>query len=102
MKEKIIKFEKSKRNGKKYTAYVQDKKTKQIRKIHFGATGYQQFKDSTGKGVYSKLNHGDPKRKQRYFLRHSGTRNRKEAITKEKKRYNYYYSPKILSHIYLW
>ena len=40
MKEKILKFEKSKRNGKKYTAYVQDKKTKKIRTIHFGATGY--------------------------------------------------------------
>ena len=38
MKEIILKFEKSKIKGKKYTAYVEDKKTKKTRKINFGAS----------------------------------------------------------------
>jgi hypothetical protein len=38
MKETLIKFEKSKISGKKYTAYIQNKATKKIRKIHFGAS----------------------------------------------------------------
>ncbi len=47
MKEKLIKFEKSKIKGKKYTAYVQNKATKKIRKIHFVASDYEQYKDRT-------------------------------------------------------
>lgn len=101
MKEKILKFERGP-NFKKYTAYVQNKKTKKIRKIHFGDNRYQQYKDRTGVGLYSHKNHNTRKRMQRYFLRHSGTRKRKEAIDKEKKKSKGYYTPKILSHIYLW
>ena len=56
MKEKILKFERGP-NFKKYTAYIQDKKTKKIRKIHFGDKRYQQYKDRTGKGLYSHKNH---------------------------------------------
>jgi hypothetical protein len=44
MKERLIKFEKSKISGKKYTAYVQDKSTQKIRKIHFGASDYEQYR----------------------------------------------------------
>ena len=101
MKEKILKFERGP-NFKKYTAYVQNKKTKKIRKIHFGDKRYPQYKDRTGLGLYSKNNHYTRKRMQRYFLRHSGTRKRKDAIDKEIKKSNGYYNAKILSHIYLW
>ena len=59
MKEKIIKFEKSKLKEKKYTVYLKDNNTKEIRKIHFGADGYEQYKDSTGLNCYSKFNHND-------------------------------------------
>ena len=52
MKEIILKFEKSKIKGKKYTAYVKDKKTKKIRKIHFGASDYPQYKDRTPLKIY--------------------------------------------------
>ncbi len=57
MKETLIKFEKSKISGKKYTAYIQNKATKKIRKIHFGASDYEQYKDRTPLKLYSHKNH---------------------------------------------
>lgn len=101
MKEKIIEFKKGP-FPKKYTAYVKDKKTKRTRKIHFGDRRYQQYKDRTPLKIYAKQNHGTRKRMQNYFSRHSGTKSRKKAITKEIKKSKGYYNPKILSHIYLW
>jgi hypothetical protein len=102
MKERIIKFEKSKISGKKYTAYVQDKSTKKIRKIHFGASDYEQYKDRTPLKLYSQKNHNNRKRMQNYFNRHSGTKKRTTAIALEKKKSHGYYNAKILSHVYLW
>ena len=101
MKERILKFKKGPRD-KKYTAYIQDKKTKDVRKLHFGAKGYQQYRDSTPLGLYSNKDHNDIKRMRRYFSRHSGTSRRLEAIKKEKESSTFRYTPKILSHIYLW
>ena len=101
MNEKIIKFEKGP-PGKKYTAHVQDKKTKTIRKIHFGASDYEQYKDRTPLKLYAHKNHYTRRRMQNYFNRHSGTKKRKEAIALEKKKSKGYYNAKILSHIYLW
>ena len=100
MKEKIIKFEKSKRKGKKYMVIVENKKTDKQRILHFGATGYEQFKDSTPLKLYSNGNHGDPKRRKNYFNRHSGTPNKRDAVKKESR--SGLYTPKLLSHIYLW
>jgi len=102
MKEIILKFEKSKIKGKKYTAYIQDKKTKKTRKIHFGASDYPQYKDRTPLKLYAYKNHNTRKRMQNYFSRHSGTKNRTQAIKLEKKKSKGYYNAKILSHIYLW
>ena len=87
---------------KKYTAFIQDKKTKKIRKLHFGASDYEQFKDRTPLKLYAHKNHNTRKRMQNYFSRHSGTKKRGQAITLEKKKSKNYYTPKILSHIYLW
>jgi hypothetical protein len=101
MREKIIKFEKGP-NGKKYTAYVKNKKTHVVRKIHFGASDYQQYKDRTPLKLYSHKNHYTRKRMQNYFNRHSGTKKRGTAIKKEKKKSNGYYNAKILSHEFLW
>ena len=39
---------------------------------------------------------------QNYFSRHSGTKNRKKAIQKEKRKSRGNYNAKILSHEYLW
>lgn len=84
MKEKILQFQKGP-PGKKYTALIQDKKTKKTRKIHFGASDYEQFKDRTPLKLYAHKNHNTRKRMQNYFNRHSGTKKRGEAIKLEKK-----------------
>lgn len=101
MKERIVKFEKGP-NFKKYTAYIQNKKTKKKRRLHFGDKRYQQYKDRTPLKLYRKQNHGTRKRMQNYFNRHSGVKSRKKAIEKEKKKSKGLYTPKLLSHIYLW
>ena len=101
MKESIVNFERGP-NKKKYTAYVKNKKTKKVRKIHFGHTDYQQYRDRTPLGLYKHGNHCTRKRMQRYYSRHSGTKTRGKAIKKEKTKSKFLYTPKILSHIYLW
>ena len=60
-----------------------DKKTKKVRKIHFGDVRYQQYKDRTNLKLYKKKNHNTRKRMQNYFSRHSGTKKRGKAIEKE-------------------
>jgi hypothetical protein len=101
MKETIIKFKRGP-FPKKYTAFVKNKKTKKVRRIHFGDRRYQQYKDRTKLKLYKHKNHGTRKRMQNYFNRHSGTKKRGEAIKKEERRSNGYYNAKILSHKYLW
>ena len=54
MKEKIINIKKSTSKGKKYTAVVENIKTKKTRVIHFGGSDYEQFRDSTKLGYYTK------------------------------------------------
>jgi len=101
MKEIIIKFERGP-FPKKYTAHIENKKTKKKRKLHFGDRRYQQYKDRTPLKLYKNKNHYTRKRMHNYYSRHSGTKNRKDAIVKEKRKSKGYYTPKILSHIYLW
>jgi hypothetical protein len=101
MKETIIKFTKGPQ-GKKYTAFIKDKKTRKIRRLNFGASDYPQYKDRTPLKLYAYKNHNTRKRMQNYFNRHSGTKSRSKAILKEKKKSKGYYTPKILSHEYLW
>ena len=101
MNERIIKFLKGP-FPKKYTACVKNKKTKKIRKIHFGDRRYQQYKDRTPLKLYKIKNHGTRKRMQNYYSRHSGTKNRKKAIKQEKLKSKGLYNAKILSHEYLW
>lgn len=59
-----IKFSRSNRKGKKYKVtfiYNGEKHTK-----HFGAIGYEQYKDSTGLGLYSEYDHFDTKRRKNF------------------------------------
>lgn len=86
---------------KKYTAYVQDNKTKKIRKISFGDQNYQHYKDEALK-IYKSHDHNDETRRRLYFLRHSGVDNKEDALIKEIKNSNKLYNAKILSHKYLW
>ena len=85
MKEKILKFVKGP-SGKKYTSFIQDKKTKKVRTIDFGASDYPQYKDRTPLKLYAYKNHYTRKRMQNYFSRHSGTKKRGQAIKMEKKK----------------
>lgn len=102
-KEKIIKFERSKNPDKKYMAYIKNLKTNKIRVLHFGASNYEQYKDRTPLKLFSRKNHNNKKRQMNYYSRHSnGITNRKKAINYEINKSNGYYTPKLLSHIYLW
>jgi len=100
--ERLINIVKSKRPGKKYTAYIKHKRTHKIRKLHFGASKYEQYKDSTNVGAFTNKNHGSKKRRENYFKRHSGVPGKQTALAKEWRKSKGMYTPKILSHKYLW
>ena len=106
MVERIVSIARSNAKGKKYAAIVRDNASGRTSTVNFGGLGYQQFKDSTPLKLFSSHDHGETKRRDRYFLRHSGTKNKAEAIEKEKKRGRKgrpgTYSPKLLSHMFLW
>lgn len=101
MKETIVKFVEGP-FPKKYTAFIKNKETRKVRKLHFGDRRYPQYKDRTPLKLYKNKNHGTQKRMRNYFSRHSGTSNRKSAIDKEIQKSKGHYTPKILSHVYLW
>lgn len=102
MKEVITKIIKSPIKNKKYRACIKNKKTKKLRHIDFGGKGYEQYKDRTKLKLYMKDNHGNEKRRNNYFNRHSGTPTKYKAIDKEIKKSDGLYNAKILSHICLW
>lgn len=82
----LIGFEKGKW-PKKYNAIIMSHKTGRIKRIPFGDRRYQQYRDRTPLKLYSHLDHNDPERRRRYYLRHG-------KATK--------WSPKYFSHRYLW
>jgi hypothetical protein len=84
-------FKKSTRKGKKYMVLTPKGKW-----IHFGASNMEQFKDSTGLGLYSHLDHGDKERRKRYLSRAKGIKNKKGELTKNDKESANYYSIKYL------
>jgi hypothetical protein len=86
---KFLRFEKSHLKTKKYNAVLLNKKTKTERRIPFGQRGYEQYKDTTGLGLYSKVNHLDKNRRRLYRIRHDG-----EQFNK--------YSSGYFSYYYLW
>ena len=86
---KLLKFEKAKAKNKKYSAILKNTETGRTKKVNFGDKRYQHYKDSTGVGAYSHLNHGDPERRRRYRIRHSKTMGKK-------------FSPSYFSAKYLW
>lgn len=61
---------KSKRKNKKYDGLIIKKGTNKIISIPFGQKKFKQYKDSTGLGLYSHLDHGDKDRRRRYRARH--------------------------------
>ena len=74
----------------KYIAILKNRKTGREVRVRFGAKGYQQFKDKA-LGIYSNMNHTDPKRRASYRARHAG-----EGAASRK------YSPGWFAMHYLW
>jgi hypothetical protein len=102
IRERIKSIKVSPNKNKKYRAEIYNPKTKTTRNIDFGARDYEQFKDSTKIKKYRSKNHGDRKRRNNYFSRHSGVKGKTEALKKEWKKSKGKYNAKILSHKYLW
>ena len=74
---KLLKFARSRSRGKTYDAILINRRTRKEKRVPFGALGYEQYRDSTGLGLYSRSNHGDLKRRKRYRRRHAGENTRK-------------------------
>jgi len=87
---KLNGFERSKTKNKKYDAVLINKATKKEKRIPFGASDYEQYKDSTSLGLYSSKDHNDKKRRDLYRLRH------------EKYLRSGFYSASYFSYFYLW
>lgn len=85
----FLRFRKSKSKNKKYDAILLNKYTDAKIPISFGDKRFEQFRDSTGLNLYSKLNHGDCDRRRRFRARH-------------KKNAKHKYSSAWFSYWYLW
>ena len=93
MRETVVAFERGPK-GKKYTAVIRTHAGRTHR-ISFGASGYEQYRDSTGKGMWSHKDHGDSKRRKAYM-------DKQGALKREIELSGGLYNEKILSHQYLW
>ncbi len=67
---RLLGFEQSNTQNKKYDAILQNKTTKAIKKVPFGDVRYQQYRDSTPLKLYKHLNHNDKERRRLYRARH--------------------------------
>ena len=79
-------FKKSSRVGKKYMVMYNGDW------IHFGDSHMEQYRDSTGLGLYSHLDHGDEARRRSYVARAMGIRDGKGRLTWNNPYYANYYS----------
>lgn len=84
-------FKKSTRKGKKYMV-----KTASGKWVHFGSSSNEQFKDSTGLGLYSHLDHNDTERRRKYLARAKGIKNKKGELTYRDKESANYFSTRFL------
>lgn len=79
MKPKNIIFTKSNRKNKKYRVdFIYNGKHY---KIHFGHPAYEQYKDQTGIGAFSYMDHKDKDRRKRYRKRASMIKNKRGEYT---------------------
>jgi hypothetical protein len=74
---KFLMFHESGTKNKKYDAVLMHKKTKKLKLVPFGDVRYEHYKDSTGLGLYSHLDHLDKSRRKMYKIRHEQTRKNK-------------------------
>jgi hypothetical protein len=87
-------FEKSQNPKKKYDAILERKDNKRIKRMAFGDRNLPQYKDSTGKGEYTKKNTLDKNKRRQFRARFSGL--------KQKQDWTKYYTPLFFSWKYLW
>jgi len=73
----------STRKNKKFSVYVMKEGTKRL--IHFGQSGYQDFRQ-----------HKDEKRRESYLKRAKGIKNKKGELTWKDKNTSNYYSVRYL------
>lgn len=66
-------YEKSDKKGKKLMTVVDGKK------VHFGDSKMEQFKDKTG--IWKKKDHGDKERRKSYLARARGIKNKQGELT---------------------
>lgn len=68
----FVSFKKSNNKIKKYDAILRNKTTGKTRAVPFGSRIplMEQYKDNTGLGLYSKLDHNDKKRRDNFRKRH--------------------------------
>jgi len=84
-------FEKSNHKYKKYSVISPKGKI-----IHFGDTRYEQYKDSTGLGIYSHLDHLDQERRKRYLARAKKIKDKNGKLTWNNPESSNYYSIRFL------
>jgi len=86
---RLVRFQKASNRKKKYDAIIEDVVTKRQQKVPFGSSAHEQYRDDTGLGRYTKLNHNDKKRRENYLARHAKTMTKK-------------FSPSYFAAKYLW
>ena len=69
----FIKFQRSKNKKKKYDALIKNKETGNINRVSFGSRNplMEHYRDTTGLGLYSSLDHLDKKRRDNFRKRMS-------------------------------
>lgn len=71
-KYKFLFFEKSHLKSKKYNAVLLNKKNERERRVPFGSSISEHYKDNTGLGKWSHKDHNDKERRRLYRARHRG------------------------------
>lgn len=69
-KYKLVGFQKSTKQFKKYDALLKNKETGRIVKVGFGDNRYENYADKTGLNAYPNLLHRDKERRRLYRMRH--------------------------------
>jgi len=91
---KFVKFQRSTNPKKKYDAILKNKETGREVRVRFGSANMEQYKDTTGLGLYSKKNTLDKNKRRQFRARFSAT--------KQKQDFANYYSSMYFSWRFLW
>jgi hypothetical protein len=86
----LMAFQKASRDDRKYSAILRENHTGRTVEVQFGRPGFWHYKDSTGLGLYTKHDHLNQARRERF-----------------RERFGHYivpqmYDPGYFSYHYLW